>query len=315
MEYVTEDRARARQKDEIFKKIISDTSILAEIAKEVVDGYSDVSIEDVRRYVNIEGNPSVIKLDSESINSNGCRTVYDSKFRMQVPDRETFFHVYLEIEGQGTDRTPYPIENRQQFYLATMISDQKGHDFTDQHYEGLRRCYSVWVVMRPSRKDRNSIYRYTLEPEALLGNVDNARRMDLMNLFVVNLGDPNEQTDVRMMQIMNAIFSEGMDDETRDRILSEKYDIHLDLGLAREAREMSFEEEYDMLVGYGHSQGYAKGKEEGIAQGSRDTCVHSVLTLVKKMDIGIEEAMDLLDIPESSRDSVRAAIDQKSLSS
>ena len=154
-------------------------------------------------------------------------------------------------------------------------------------------------MMRPPEGYRNTVYKYTMRPESLVGDVNKASKMDIMTLYVINLGDPNQQTDVRFLQIINTIFSEGMDDKTRDKVLSEKYDVHIDLELAKEVRKSMFEQEYDYWVQYG----------------SKETMVQNIIALMETMDLDVEKAMDALKVPDISKNRYRSAVKAKIISS
>ena len=65
----------------------------------------------------------------------------------------------------------YPIIKRALYYCSRMNSSQYGSEFTETHYEKIRKVYSIWICPNPPKKRENTITRYCVQEENLVGQV------------------------------------------------------------------------------------------------------------------------------------------------
>ncbi|MBO5547768.1 MAG: hypothetical protein J5920_03300, partial [Candidatus Methanomethylophilaceae archaeon] len=92
----------------------------------------------------------------------GRKSELDSLFDITLPDNEKV-KLILNVEGQADPNPGYSLVDRALFYASSIIADQRGKDFSGDHYEDLKKVYSVWCVLQPRDKDRNSIIRYRVQ--------------------------------------------------------------------------------------------------------------------------------------------------------
>ena len=60
-----------------------------------------------------------------------------------------------------------------------MISSQYGVEFTESHYDKIKKVYSTWICMNPPENRKNTINRYSIKEEQLAGNVtENVQNYD-----------------------------------------------------------------------------------------------------------------------------------------
>lgn len=52
-----------------------------------------------------------------------------------------------------------------------MISAQYGTEFTEAHYEKIKKVYSIWICMNPPKNRENSITSYLISEKNLIGDV------------------------------------------------------------------------------------------------------------------------------------------------
>jgi hypothetical protein len=107
-----------------------------------------------------------------------------------------------------------------------MISEQYGTVFVKEHYEKLRKVYSIWICPDPARKRKNGIFKYTVEETEIYGNSFVKREdYDLMEVIILNLGDVDQDSDVEVLKLLNALFSTELSAEAKKKILSDEFHI------------------------------------------------------------------------------------------
>lgn len=52
-----------------------------------------------------------------------------------------------------------------------MISSQYSVEFTDNHYEQVKKVYSIWICANPPKYRENTINRYVIQEENLVGEI------------------------------------------------------------------------------------------------------------------------------------------------
>ena len=67
-----------------------------------------------------------------------------------------------------------------------MISAQYRTEFIHSEYQNIKKVYSIFICMTPPQKRQNSITRYRLVEENLIGNVkEPVRNYDLLSVVMV----------------------------------------------------------------------------------------------------------------------------------
>ena len=112
--------------------------------------------------------------------------------------------IIVNVEAQNKYNPGYPLIKRGVYYVSRMISAQNGVDFKNGEYGKLKKVCSIWICLNAPKERRNSITRYTLREEQLVGNsVEAAKNYDLISVVMICLGDAQErQADVlRMLDV------------------------------------------------------------------------------------------------------------------
>ena len=168
--------------DEACKRILSEKSILARIMKACLVEYKDCDVNEIAEKY-IEGTPQVAAVpvlpDGGGTIINGMATedkskregtiTYDIRFRAIVPGSGERISLIINVEAQNDFYPGYPIITRGVYYCSRSISSQYGREFTGSNYDKIKKVYSIWICMNPPKKRENTITRYRLVEEHLVG--------------------------------------------------------------------------------------------------------------------------------------------------
>ena len=165
---IADEKARY---DAACKRILSEKIILAWIMKSCVEEFRDVAVKEIAdKY--IEGTPEVAEVPvmpdevkSPKITGTNIedKTVhegtvyYDIRFYATAPKSGEGIRLILNVEAQNDFYPGYSLVTRGIYYCSRMISSQYGTEFTDSHYEKIKKVYSIWICMNPPEKRQNSI--------------------------------------------------------------------------------------------------------------------------------------------------------------
>ena len=155
------DYAKVRY-DKNVKEILADIQVLARIVKHTVAEAGKLSISEIIRCINRESiqigtvlmEPgltnagSIESLQKEDSVLNEGYITYDIRFMLVIA--EAVLEVIINIEAQRTSdfkKLGYHLENRIVFYLARLISSQKGINFVKSEYDNIKKVYSIWICM------------------------------------------------------------------------------------------------------------------------------------------------------------------------
>lgn len=217
--------------DAACKRLLANKIILAWIMKSCVEEYRDCSILDIAEKY-IEGEPQVggitVNPDEDIYGTQirGAATedttihegtiTYDIRFYAVVPVSGERMRLILNVEAQNDFYPGYPIIKRAIYYCGRMISSQYGTEFTESHYENIKKVYSIWICMNPPENRKNSINRYTIEEKNLVGNVVEKRsNYDLLTAVMICLGDSDADSDGILKLLEVLLSSERKAEEKR----------------------------------------------------------------------------------------------------
>ena len=193
--------ARLKERcDAACKRLLSQKYILAWIMKSCMAEYKDSAIADIAEKY-IEGTPEVGSTpvdadepdwaqeidtrtadriqgaDSEDNSITEGTVRYDIKYKATVPSTKQTVQLIINIEAQNKYHPDYPLLKRAVYYCGRLISAQKGAEFTGSHYGKLKKVYSVWICIKPPERKQNTITRYRLREENLVGTVKAKRAL------------------------------------------------------------------------------------------------------------------------------------------
>jgi len=303
------------QYDKECKRLLSDKYILAWIMKSCLTEYRGCSIKDIAEKY-IEGQPSVESVPVAPDKTNpvirGLRTedssqtegivTYDVRFYAYAPGTKKLIRLIINVEGQLRYHTGYPLLKRAVFYGSRMISSQYGTEFTNADYGKICKVYSIWICLSPPEHHKNTITRYRITEENIVGHVREAvENYDLMTVIVLGLGSPDEaegeNTDI--LRLLSVLLSSELKDSEKKQILREEYAIPITETIERSLKEMC-----NLSQGVeekGIAKGLIRGRAEGRAEGRTETAVSLIRNLMDSMGFSIDKAMSMLKIPEEDR--------------
>lgn len=284
--------------DRCAKKLLSFKAIDAWILKTCVKEFSLFSVDyisehcmsgeveisehavhqdELNRGQRINSDEQVTKMNSESGSINEGTVYYDVRFNAIAPENGESITLIINLEIQTDDKPGYELVTRGTYYCARMISEQHGTVFTGDHYEKIQKVYSIWIC--PSTPDcrKNGMFRYHTIEDPVFGDAYvKKENYDLMEVVILNLGEPDNEADCGILNLLNTLFSPTVLPDEKKKVLSEKYNIAMTAELESEVQRMC-------------NLGTAienKARDEGIDIGELRTTVK----YYKKGKITIEEA-------------------------
>lgn len=236
-------------------------------------------------------------MGNEDISQNEGTVYYDVRFNAIAPSTEELENIRLIInaEAQNRFKLKYPLTKRAVYYGSRLISAQHGTVFTKSDYQKLRKVYSIWICVNPAKKFRNTITRYSLKPETIIGNaVEAPENYDLINIVMVCLGKMEEWNDNNLIKFLGVLFQNELSAREKKDILERDFNIPM---------TETFESEVDDMCNL--SQGVA---EKAMQQGR----THILIELVNDGVLTIEKAAEKARMPvEEFRNAMEKANTQE----
>ena len=228
-------------------------------------------------------------MGNEDISQNEGTVYYDVRFNAIAPSTEEHENIRLIInaEAQNRFKLKYPLTKRAVYYGSRLISAQHGTVFTKSDYQKLRKVYSIWICVNPAKKFRNTITRYSLKPETIIGNaVEAPENYDLINIVMVCLGKMEEWNDNNLIKFLGVLFQNELSAREKKDILERDFNIPM---------TETFESEVDDMCNL--SQGVAeeamqKGLEQGRQEGIEQGRTYALIELVNDGVLTIEKAAE-----------------------
>ena len=135
--------------------------------------------------------------------------------------------------------------------------------------------YSIWVCTKPSDEFQNTLTRYSIRPEQLIGNAaEKSENYDLMSVVTICLGKPDAENYTGILKFLDVLLSSSRAATEKKKILEEEFGVAMNEELERE-----------VLVMCNLSQGV---KAEGINIGE----MRMLVKQVRKGRVTIEEAAE-----------------------
>ena len=252
-------------------------------------------------------------MGNEDISQNEGTVYYDVRFNAIAPSTEEHGNIRLIInaEAQNRFKPKYPLTKRAVYYGSRLISAQHGTVFTKSDYQKLRKVYSIWICVNPAKKFRNTITRYSLKPETIIGNaVEAPENYDLINIVMVCLGKMEEWNDNNLIKFLGVLFQNELSAREKKDILERDFNIpmtetfesevddmcNLSQGVAEEAMQKGIEkgrqEGIQKGIEQGRQEGMQKGMAHGIEQGIQQGRTHALAELVNDGVLTIEKAAE-----------------------
>lgn len=297
------------QYDAACKRLLSERIILAWIMKSCLKEYRDCDVKEIAEKY-IESEPEISKvfvapdetnaptkirgIGNEDNSLTEGRITYDIRFLASVPGSGELIQMIVNIEIQGKFYPGYPVVTRGIYYGCRMISSQYGTEFTHSEYQNIKKVVSIWVCPTPPGERRNSITRYHITEENLVGDVkEPVRHYDLMDVVVLCLGGGEDGGGI--FRLLGTLLSSKATVAEKRRVLQDEFDIPMTRTLETEVETMcNLSQE---VMERGMEKGLIKGRAEGRAEGM----VASIKNLMTNTGWTLEKAMEILGVPVTDR--------------
>ena len=143
------------------------------------------------------------------------------------------------MEAQNDFYPGCPLVKRGIYYCCRMISSQYGREFTGPHYEKIKKVYSIWICMKPPQYRENTITRYRLVEEHLVGEAtEPVRNYDLLSIIMLCLGGPDGANYDGVLRMLDVLLSNETSEAEKRKILHNDYDIQMTQTMEREVSVM-----------------------------------------------------------------------------
>lgn len=272
------DKARY---DECAKKLLTYRSIIAWILKSCTKEFSPYSIQFIMNHClksapeisqkavhpdqpdsdkKLDGDKRIEGLNTEANAIKEQTVYYDIRFSACVPRTNEPILLMINLEIQLNDSPGYPLVTRGFYYCARMLSEQYGTVFTDGHYEDLQKVYSIWICPDPVKKRKNGIFKYHTVEETVGGiSYTKSEAYDLMEVVILNLGDTERESSLKILNLLNVLFSANTPPEEKKRRLDKDFHIAMTAEFESEVQNMCNLSQ--ALVDHGLQQGVQRGED------------------------------------------------------
>ena len=308
-----EKKTSDKNLDQSCKNILSNIQILARILKACVPEFKDIPLAKIPAYIEYEtirkeaGNDKIRGMNTEDNAVSGATIRYDVLFTVKIPETDESIGLIINVEAQNYN-TKYPLLSRAVYYGSRLISRQKnqpeGFDHSD--FKNLKKVYSIWIVMNSTQKEEGAFNRYTIKEECLKKTYhfpkEDYDKLSIIMIYLNNEYDKSEEED-SFMELLYTLFKAEMTPEDKKYQLSENYGILMTKELAKEVEDMC-----NLSQGIrneARAEGLAKGRAEGLTEGEMKERILNVKNLMLSLSIDVDKALDLLNISEDLRPTVK----------
>lgn len=301
--------------DNACKRMFSEKNLLARIMKACIAEYKDISEDEIAEKY-IEGQPEVSQvpvfqdeepdenslidgLPNEDISEKEKRVTYDIHFWAGIPNQKKHNRLIINIESQNKWDAGYPLTKRAVYYACRLISAQRGRDFKPSEYGRLNKIYSIWIAANPPKKYENTINRFFIAEEQLVGDVEYKKaNYDLLSIVMIGLGKPDSPRYDGLLKMLEVLLSKRTVAEKK-HILQEEFNFKMTENMIKEATEMCNLSQ--AIEDKGIAKGIDIGIEKGIEKGRFEATLSNIQSLMYKVSWTAEQAMDALNIPQEER--------------
>ena len=303
--------------DTACKRLLANKVILAWIMKSCLEEYRGFHVEEIAEKY-IEGDPQIAKAgvnpDEEATNAGeqikGAKTedstmnegtvTYDIRFYAIAPQSGEMVKLIINVEAQNNFYPGYPIIKRGIYYCSRMISSQYGVEFVDTHYEKIKKVYSIWVCANPPKYRENTIARYVIQEENLIGEVSEKKaNYDLLTTIIICLGHSGDDKYAGILKLLGVLLSTDKEPGEKKKILQNDFDIDMTKELESEVFNLCNLSEG--IEERGIKKGIAKGIAIGIEREREEGTLRAIENLMDTLKLTAEQAMTALKVPETDR--------------
>ena len=303
--------------DENCKRLLGKKQVLALILGNCVPEYMGRSREEICACISdsVKINcERVHRMEPENIIGENTEdatidegTIYfDVKFTARSAENAEEY-IILNIEAQNNLHPGYPLAKRATYYAARLLSAQKKTVWEHSDYHRQQKVYSIWVFLKPDKNRKGFINLYKPCEKQLYGDytLDEKKYSDFNFIF---LGLSENDNENEMIDLLSTYFSDNTPREKRA-------DTLIKIGIPKEEaiKEADTMCHYSQLIknealAEGEAKGRAEGEAKGRAEGRAEAHAKTLRTVMAKMHIELDEAMDFLNIPVADRATIKNVV-------
>lgn len=200
------------------------------------------------------------------------------------------------MEAQNKDNPGYNLVSRAIYYCGRLIDRQKNSKdgFCHSDFDDIKKVYSIWICLNHDQSKDDSITKYYVTEECVQNKATNPK--ESYDLFTVVMLYPSKTYDYEdnknsLLEMLNVLFSSELSASFKKEKLSHDYGILM---------TKEIDEEVENVCNL--SEGvFNDGVNKGIQKGIQETYVKAIIDLTSSLKITIENAMELLKIPQEER--------------
>lgn len=311
--YATDQNARY---DAACKRLLSQKIILAWIMKSCLEEYRNCDVKEIaEKYIESQPQVGEVAVAPDETNVTKIRGIgnvdtsltegkvtYDIRFLASAPASNEMIQLIINVEAQNQFKPGYPLIKRGIYYCSRMISAQYGTEFVYSEYQNIKKVYSIWVCMAPPEDRHNSITRYRLVEENLIGDVkEPVRNYDLLSVVMLCLGGADGEHYDGVLKLLDVLLSSETGIPEKQQVLQDEFEIPMTETLEAEVRQMCNLSEG--VRDLGRAEGRAEGRVEGF--------LSSIRNLMANTGWPLEKAMESLGLPETDRPKYAALLQKQ----
>ena len=328
--------------DNCVKRILSVKIILARILQGCTTEFENLSVDyiaehciendveismvavdqDVLDRTNEERGEQIEGLNTEDVTIREGKIFYDLRFSATAPGLKGAIKLIINVEAQNDAETERRTTKRAIYYLSRMISAQKNRVFKKRQYEKIRKVYSIWILTDPAKSKKNTITRYRIIEEPLVGAATtNKGNYDLMTAVMIRLGDPDKSAPRSLLQFLNLLLSPTLPSRKKQTELAEKFNIKMTSQVEEEMETMcSLAEGIERKaeakgkaegLKEGEKRGEKRGERRGEKRGEERATLDHAMNLMKSLKLTAEEALKAIGVPVRKRKALLNSINER----
>lgn len=243
---------RNAQYDYACRKLLANREILAWILKEAAEEFRDCDVKEIAKEY-IQGEPRVASVpvnpgetnaqilglrNEDSVYGEG-KITYDIHFQAVYPQGGQHMKLFVNVEGQKNFYPGYALPKRGIFYCCRMVSAQYGTEFTEPDYDDIKKVYSIWICMNPSKRVGNTIVKYAVRKEDVVGSMTVLPEdYDILTMVMICLGGEKSPNYGGILKLLDVLFSRERDAEEKKCILETEFGFEMTKKMEREVYVM-----------------------------------------------------------------------------
>lgn len=154
---MSKSRQSRHSDDLVHKQLLKFKAIVALILKLCCAEFRNLPLREIENRIEMPDNHGktpvhaspFIKGENVEVTDDETQTLFDSLFTA----KSDYGMLRINIEVQKAFHPGYDIDNRGFYYIARVISAEKGSGvFTSANYNGLQKVYSIWLMLNPPKK-------------------------------------------------------------------------------------------------------------------------------------------------------------------